>query len=74
MKFNQGWRLFWCDECGERWESASRDHASPSGEDCLRCGEWVSPHDSRADDTLPVDEFGNLTKSHDRVNCATGHQ
>jgi len=70
MQFAQGWRIFWCDECGEQWESASRDHASPSGEDCQRCGEWVFPYDSRPDGSLPVNQFGNLTQSYGRVNGA----
>lgn len=59
-----GWRIFHCDGCGKQWESASRDHASPSGEEC-DCGEWVSPHDSRADNTLPCNEFGNLIHSYE---------
>lgn len=61
-----GWRVFRCDECGAHWESTSRDHASPSGEDC-DCGEWVSPHASRADETLVVNEYGNLSKNCKRV-------
>lgn len=60
-----GWRVFRCDECGAQWESASRDHVSPSGEDCA-CGEWVFPHESRPDPTLPVNEHGNLTKTYTR--------
>ena len=60
-----GWRVFRCAECGAQWESASRDHASPSGEDCA-CGEWVSPHESRADDTVPCNEYGNLTQTYMR--------
>jgi hypothetical protein len=60
-----GWRVFCCDECGAQWESASRDCASPSGEDCA-CGNWVSPHESRADEALLVNEYGNLAKTYER--------
>lgn len=62
----QGWRIFHCEECGAKWESASRDFASPSGEDCEECGAWVFPNDARPDATLPVNEFGNLTKTFNR--------
>lgn len=61
-----GWRLFHCDECGAKWESASRDYASPSGEDCEKCGAWVFPHLRRPDPTLTVNAFGNLTKTYAR--------
>jgi len=60
-----GWRIFHCDACGEKWESASRDHASPSGEECP-CGEWIFPHESRADETLLRNEYGNLAKTYER--------
>lgn len=60
-----GWRVFRCDACGAQWEAASRDYASPSGEDCA-CGEWVMPHAFRPDDTLPIDKFGNLIKTYAR--------
>lgn len=56
----QGWRAFDCDECGRKWEWPSRDRFSPSGENCPDCGEWLFPHASRADETLPVDTMGNL--------------
>lgn len=61
-----GWRVFHCDECGAQWESTSRDHASPSGEAC-DCGEWVMPHESRADETLSLNEYGNLIENCKRV-------
>lgn len=61
-----GWRLFHCDDCNEKWESATRDHASPSGEDCENCGAWVFPHLGRPDPTLQVNEHGNLTKTYTR--------
>jgi hypothetical protein len=60
-----GWRIFHCDTCGEKWESASRDRASPSGEECP-CGEWVFPHAARPDDTLLCNEYGNLAKTYER--------
>lgn len=60
-----GWRRFECDECGHQWEWPSRDRHSPSGENCPECGQWVFPCGSRADDTLPVDTWGNLTCAHD---------
>lgn len=69
MEVRQGWRHFRCGGCGAQWESASRDHASPSGEEC-ECGEWVFPHGSRPDAALEVNEYGNLTAIHFRVNRA----
>jgi len=61
-----GWRVFHCDACGEKWESASRDYASPSGEECASCGEWIFPHAARADETLLCNEYGNLIKTYER--------
>ena len=57
----RGWRSFLCDECGHKFEWPTRDHKSPSGENCPECGEWLFPHDSRQDETLKVDDMGNLT-------------
>ena len=61
----QGWCAFQCDECGAQWQSASRDHASPSGEDCEKCGAWVFPHLHWPDPTLQCDEFGNLLRAYE---------
>ena len=55
----RGWRFFECWECGEKWKSPSRDHGSPSGEDCP-CGEFVSPVSSKPDESIPCDDMGNL--------------
>lgn len=66
-----GWRAFQCDECGAQWQSASRDHASPSGEDCEKCGAWVFPHLHRPDPTLQCDEFGNLLRAYERRHAFT---
>ena len=57
----RGWRSFLCDECGHKFEWPTRDHRSPSGENCPECGEWLFPHDSRQDETLKADDMGNLT-------------
>ncbi len=57
----RGWRAFECQECSTKWEWPSRDRFSPSGENCPNCGDWEFPCGSRADDDIPVDEYGNLT-------------
>lgn len=64
-----GWRFFECWECGEKWKSTSRDHASLSGEDCP-CGEFVLPCQSVMDASLPCDEMGNLTIPWKRIFIA----
>jgi len=56
----KGWRSFKCPECGNQWEWPSRDRFSPSGEDCLQCGEWVFPFANREDEALETDDYGNL--------------
>ena len=57
----RGWRSFLCDGCGHKFEWPTRDHRSPSGENCPECGGWVVPRDSWHDETLKVDDMGNLT-------------
>lgn len=59
-KVRRGWRHFRCDECSHEWDGKSRDAFSPSGEDCPKCGEWVTPEYGVSDESLPCDEFGNL--------------
>lgn len=61
----QGWRFFRCHECGHEWKEASRDAASPSGDDCPACMEgwehsWVGPYRYEIDPSITVDRFGNL--------------
>jgi hypothetical protein len=56
----QGWRSFKCNACGHKWSWPSRDYRSPSGEDCPKCGGWESPCASRPDESLRVDQSGNL--------------
>lgn len=56
-----GWRYFICDNCGQKWDEASRDRTSQSGVDCSCCGEWVRPTSSISDVVnVQVDELGNL--------------
>ena len=56
----KGWRAFKCPECNNQWEWPTRDRFSPSGENCLQCGEWVFPFDCREDESLETDKYGNL--------------
>lgn len=63
----QGYRYFKCDgedddgkACGHVWREPTRDHQSPSGENCPMCNAWVFPHYSEPDATLRVDSMGNL--------------
>ena len=65
----QGYRYFKCDgenddgkSCGRVWREPSRDHRSPSGENCPMCNAWVVPHHSELDTTLPADAMGNLVR------------
>lgn len=60
-KIRSGWRYFECSECGHKWEWPTRDHTSPSGEDCPKCNSWEFPYKSEVDEGLPCDRFGNLT-------------
>ena len=55
-----GWRLFRCDECGEQWQTTSRDIYSPSGEDCVCCGAWVHPFSRSQDPPVATDDKGNV--------------
>lgn len=55
-----GWRLFKCDECGEQWQTTSRDIYSPSGEDCVCCGAWVHPFSRSQDPPVATDAMGNV--------------
>ena len=57
----RGWRSFECADCGHKWSWPSRNYRSPSGENCPECGGWEFPCESHADESLPVDESGNLT-------------
>jgi len=57
----RGWRSFQCEECGHRWEEATRDYWSPSGVDCPLCQGWTFPSAGAPDLSLPVDSMGNLT-------------
>lgn len=41
-----GIRHFQCPKCKVTWDEPSRDITSPSGDECVNCGEWVSPHGS----------------------------
>lgn len=59
-KITQGWRFFECEDCYHSWKSACRDHLSPSGENCSKCGTPTAPYTGQEDLTLPIDEFGNL--------------
>lgn len=43
----------------------SRDAASQSGECCPICNTEVHPYKFKYDDTIPIDERGNLKVSHD---------
>lgn len=59
-KIIPGKRYFRC-ECGNRWVSHSRDMMSPSGEECSKCDEWVSPHSFRQEQVMkmrPVEKIG----------------
>lgn len=64
-----GWRHFRCEECGREWKSTTRDHESPSGDDCACCGAWVHPADHWADEKLETDESGNLLYYETRVTA-----
>ena len=51
----KGVRVFDCS-CGNSWEEESRDMHSPSGDECPRCEEWVSPvpkQESQQGDVCP---------------------
>jgi hypothetical protein len=56
----RGWRTFFCDECGHRYEAATRDAMSPSGDTCPECNEANFPTEHRIDAELPCDASGNL--------------
>lgn len=58
----QGWRLFTCDECDRLWSETSRDAASLSGEGCT-CGNWCVPIAHKIDETVQVNEYGNLVEA-----------
>jgi hypothetical protein len=55
-----GWCLFRCDSCEHLWKEPTRDCASPSGENCPRCGEWQFPYHAAPDSSLKTDALGNL--------------
>jgi hypothetical protein len=55
-----GWRQFECCECEHNWREETRDHKSPSGSNCPKCGEWEFPYASNSDATMKTDPFGNL--------------
>ena len=61
-KVRRGWRYFQCFECDYKWKLPTRDHISPSGEDCPKCHEWAVPYKSEPDATLKCDDMGNLIK------------
>src|SRR3990172_134017 len=56
----QGWREFWCENCGFKCEWPCRDYASPSNEFCAECFEPMAIVSSRPDGSIPVDGNGNL--------------
>jgi len=58
---HQGWRYFHCDECDRSWREATRDFKSPSQTSCHACQLSCAPTHGRLDESLPVDEHGNLT-------------
>lgn len=67
-KVVQGWRIFYCDDCGHIWKETSRDAASPSGDTCPNCSHWVTPGDYELDPTIPIDEqTGNLIKNECKI-------
>lgn len=59
-----GWQIFACEDCGRVWLASTRDHLSPSGENCADCGSWVHPTDTRSDTSLETDSSGNLLCGH----------
>jgi hypothetical protein len=62
-KARQGWRYFICETCGQAWAETTRDYKSPSIETCSNCGDDVTPNGACADETIKVDEYGNLIES-----------
>ena len=61
----RGWCVFLCEQCGLVFALPSRDHASPSAEDCPVCranlASWeMQPIRSWPDPELKVDGSGNL--------------
>lgn len=56
----QGYRYFTCEVCGSTYKLATRDHCSPSGENCMVCQDFMRPEDSEPASGLPVDANGNL--------------
>jgi len=55
-----GYRFFKCEECLNEWQDKSRDCASPSGESCPECNEFVSPYGNEKHYEWPTDKSGNL--------------
>lgn len=66
----QGWRFFCCDDCGEIWKAATRDHLSPSIDACP-CGSEIAPYASEPDPSLPVDRMGNLIGPYKQIYLAS---
>jgi hypothetical protein len=60
MPLRHGRRKFLCEKCGRKWESASRDMFSRSGENCRMCETWCMPYGQRMDEHLSVSDSGNL--------------
>jgi len=61
----RGWRAFECELCSLIFAMPTRDHASPSQDDCPHCravgdGTQCRPIRSWPDAELVVDEHGNL--------------
>jgi len=60
MPLRHGRRKFLCGKCGRKWESASRDMFSRSGENCRMCETWCMPYGQRMDENLSITGNGNL--------------
>ena len=57
----RGWRAFKCEDCDLLFALPTRDHASPSRDQCPYCKESEpAPFRSWPDHELRVDEHGNL--------------
>jgi hypothetical protein len=73
MAGNPGFRKFTCEECGTVWVQATRDHTSPSGDDCPVCHEFVHPDMNWRDDVnLKTDHMCNLVDVHKPVIIVKG--
>lgn len=55
-----GYRTFECAACLNTWKEKTRDCQSPSGENCPRCDEFVSPCEFEPHPEWPTDKSGNL--------------